>query len=83
MLRKNGSPQLKLHAYTIEDLMPQEHFLRDVDKYISFDFIYDKVEHLYSSTGKPSIDPVVIIKMLLIGYLYGIVSERNWKKKSL
>jgi transposase len=81
MLKKNVSPQLKLHAYTIEDLMPQDHFLRDVDRLVDFDFVYDKVEHLYSNTGKPSIDPVIIIKMLLIGYLYGIMSERQLEKE--
>jgi transposase len=81
MLRKNGSQQIKLMCYTIEDLMPQEHFLRDLDKYVSFDFIYDKVAHLYSAVGKPSIDPVVIFKMLLIGYLYNIDSERNLEKE--
>jgi len=81
MLKKNGSPQLKLHAYTIEDLMPQDHFLRDVDRLIDFNFIYDKVEDLYSNTGRGSIDPVIIVKMLLIGYLYGIMSERKLEKE--
>ena len=81
MLKKNGSPQLKLHTFTIEDLMPQDHFLRDVDSLVDFDFIYEKVEGLYSHTGRGSIDPVVIIKMLLIGYLYGIMSERKLEKE--
>ena len=57
--------------------MPKEHFLRDLEKYVDFRFIYDKVKDLYSNKGSPSIDPVMIIKMLLIGYLYGIDSERK------
>jgi transposase len=66
---------------TIEDIMPEEHFLRDLGKYVDFSFIYDKVEHLYSKTGRPSIDPVVLIKMILIGFLYGIESERRIEKE--
>jgi transposase len=80
MLRKN-SGQIKLITLTIEELMPEEHFLRDLEKYVDFSFIYDKVEHLYSKTGRPSIDPVVLIKMLLIGFLYGIESERRIEKE--
>ena len=57
--------------------MPKEHFLRDLEKYVDFRFIYDKVKDLYSNKGRPSIDPVMIIKMLLIGYLYGIDSDRK------
>jgi len=81
MLKRNGAKQLKMHIYTIEDLMPEEHFLRDLDALVDFDFIYEKVEDLYSQIGRGSTDPVVIIKMLLIGYLYGIASERQLEKE--
>jgi len=81
MIKKSGNKQVKMMCYTIEELMPTEHFLRDLDKHINFNFIYEKVEHLYSETGRPSIDPVVIVKMLLIGYLYGIDSERQLEKE--
>ena len=57
--------------------MPEKHFLRDLDRLVDFDFVYEKVEALYSRTGRPSVDPVVIVKMLLLGYLYGIGSERK------
>jgi len=77
MMTKRSAIQPKIQFCTIEDLMPQEHFLRDVDSLIDFDFIYDKVSHLYSNTGRPSIDPVIIAKILLIGYLYDIFSERK------
>jgi transposase len=66
---------------TIEELMPEDHFLRDLDRYVSFDFVYDRVAGLYSEIGRGSIDPVVIMKMLLIGYLYGIDSERRLMKE--
>ena len=77
MLKRAESKQMKMSFVTLEELMPQEHFLRDLDRLVDFDFIYDKVADLYSNTGRPSIDPVVMIKMLLIGYIYGIDSERK------
>ena len=44
---------------------------------VSFDFIYDLLAPHYPATGRPSVDPVSMFKMLLIGYLYGIKSERK------
>lgn len=61
----------------MEDIIPENHLLRLIDKYVDFSFIRHKVEHLYSHTGRPSIDPEVLLRMLLIGYLYGITSERR------
>ena len=55
--------------------------MRDLDRLVDFSFIYEKVESLYSNTGRPSIDPVVLVKMLLIGYLYGIDSERKLEQE--
>ena len=81
MLKRSESKQMKMSFVTLEELMPQEHFLRDLDKFIDFDFIYDNVADLYSNTGRPSIDPVVMIKMLLIGYIYGIDSERKFEQE--
>ncbi len=81
MLKRSESKQMKMSFVTLEELMPQEHFLRDLDKFVDFDFIYDNVADLYSNTGRPSIDPVVMIKMLLIGYIYGIDSERKLEQE--
>ena len=66
---------------TLEMLMPQEHFLRDLAKVMDFSFVYDKIEHLYSKFGRPAIDPVQLIKMLLLGFIYGIDSERKIEKE--
>ena len=55
-----------------------DHLLRKVNDIIDFSFIYDEVENLYcSNNGRPSIDPVILVKYLLIGFLYGINSERR------
>jgi transposase len=61
----------------IEEMVPADHLLRLVDKHVSLKFIHEKVKHLYSYTGRPSIDPEILLRMLLIGYLYGITSERR------
>ena len=58
-------------------LIPENHLLRKIDGMVSFDFIYGLLAPYYSATGRPSVDPVSMFKMLLVGYLYGIKSERR------
>ena len=81
MLSRKENKQTKMFFGTLEELMPKEHFLRDLDNTVDFNFIYEKVELLYSNTGRPSVDPVVLVKMLLLGYLYGIESERKLEQE--
>jgi transposase len=62
----------------IEDLMPQDHLLRKIDATIDFSFIAERTRPLYcEDNGRPCVDPVMLFKMLFIGYLYGIRSERR------
>lgn len=62
----------------IDDLVPEDHLLRIIDKAIDWTFIYELVREKYSSdNGRPSIDPVTLIKIPLIQYLYGIKSMRQ------
>ena len=61
----------------LEDLVPADHPLRGIDRWINFGVVEEKTKHLYSHTGRPSIDPEVLIRMMVIGYLYGITSERR------
>jgi len=80
MMTEQKTVQLKLinHIITIEDLVPQDHFLRKVERLIDFSFIYEEVRDLYcKDNGRPSTDPVVVIKYLLLGFLHGIDSERQ------
>ena len=55
--------------------------MRKLNRIISFDFIYDLLAPYYPATGRPSIDPVSMFKMLLVGYLYGIKSERRLEEE--
>lgn len=62
----------------IDDFVPQDHILRKIDTVLNFDFIYDLVADKYSPNhGRPSVDPVVLIKIVLIQYMFGIPSMRQ------
>lgn len=77
MLGENRRSERMFYYVRMEDIVPENHLLRLIDRHIDLKFIRDKVKHLYSHTGRPSIDPEVLLRMLLIGYLYGITSERR------
>lgn len=82
MLRSNREKQQSYEFVSIEDLVPQDHLLRKVDKYIDFSFIDDKVRPLYcADNGRPAIDPTVLFKMIFLGYFYGIRSERQLERE--
>ena len=71
------SRQMAMIFVDIESLIPETHLLRKIERMVSFNFIYDLLAPYYPATGRPSVDPVSMFKMLLIGYLYGIKSERR------
>ena len=71
------SRQMAMIFVDIESLIPETHLLRKIERMVSFNFIYDLLAPYYPATGRPSVDPVSVFKMLLIGYLYGIKSERR------
>ena len=63
-------------------MVPKDHFLRQVDSKVDFDFIYDLVEDTYSpNNGRPSLDPVMLVKIPLIKCFYGIRSMRQTMKE--
>lgn len=82
MLKERSSIQSELELICIEELVPASHLLRKIDRTIDFSFIYGKVEHLYCAhNGRPPVDPVMLFKMLFIGYLFGIRSERRLEQE--
>jgi transposase len=63
---------------TLEELVPSNHLLRQIEAALDFSFIRERVRHLYcADNGRPALDPVLLFKALLIGYLFGIRSERQ------
>jgi transposase len=78
MLNKAEVSQEEMEFVTIGMLVPDDHLLRKIDGAVDFEFIRERVRHLYcENNGRPALDPVVLFKLLLIGYLFGIRSERQ------
>lgn len=77
MTLKNTEQRFTEKNLSLDALVPKEHIIRKIDAAIDFSFIYEKVKPCYSSIGKPSIDPVVLFKIILIQYLFGIRSMRQ------
>ena len=73
------SGQIQMVILDIDSMIPEDHLLRQIKNCVNFDFIYEKAVPYYSHVGRRSIDPVVLIKMLLIGYLFGSSSfAHSW-----
>jgi transposase len=77
MMGQNDRSEALFYYFRLEDHIPENHLLRLIDKHISFAFVREKLKASYSDTGRPSIDPELLLRILLIGYLYGITSERK------
>ena len=78
MLTKEKLKTEQVVIFSMEDFIPQDHLLRKIDNAVDFTKIYSIVEELYClDNGRPSIDPVVLFKMVLIQHLYGIRSLRK------
>jgi transposase len=74
--RKTFEPKL-FYQVSLEERVPDEHLLRRVAAAVDFGFVRRLTARFYSHTGQPGIDPVVLFKMALVGWLYGITSERR------
>lgn len=82
MLKELSPQQYQFEIVTLEELVPEDHLVRKIDATIDFEFIRDAVKHLYcAGNGRPAVDPVRLIKMMLLGYLFGIPSERRLVKE--
>ena len=77
MMGQHCRSESLFYYFRIEDQVPANHLLRVIDGYVSFDFVREKLRASYSETGRPLIDPEVLLRILLLGYLYGITSERK------
>jgi transposase len=77
MMGQHTRSESLFYYFRLEDQIPENHLLRLIDRHVSFDFVRAKLKGSYSETGRPSIDPELLLRILLIGYLYGITSERK------
>jgi len=77
MMGHHARSEALFYYFRLGDQIPENHLLRLIDKHISFDFVRERLKDSYSDTGRPSIDPELLLRILLIGYLYGITSERK------
>jgi transposase len=65
------------YYFRLEDQIPPDHLLRLVDRFVDFSFLRKQLKDFHSPMGRPSIDPEILLRLLLVGYLYGITSERR------
>src|SRR5947209_7279052 len=77
MMGNHSRSESLFHYFRLEDQVPENHLLRLIDRHVNFDFVRAKLKDRYSDTGRPSIDPELLLRMLLVGYLYGVTSERR------
>jgi len=77
MMGQHSCSEALFYYFRLEDQIPENHLLRLIDKHISFAFVREKLKQSYSDMGRPSIDPELLLRILLIGYLYGITSDRK------
>ena len=77
MIGQHDRSEALFYYFRLEDQVPETHLLRLIEKHVSFVFVRERLKASYSETGRPSIDPELLVRILLIGYLYGITSERK------
>ena len=81
MTKHNAGNKNQIFFTSLEELVPQDDLVRKLEACIDWNFIYPTVEHLYSKVGRPSIDPVVLFKMVFINIIFGINSMRRTCKE--
>lgn len=78
MIKDRPPTQSSLEFVSIDELVPSDHLLRKIDKTIDFGFVHDLVKDYYcADNGRPALDPTLLFKLLFIGYLFGVRSERQ------
>ena len=77
MMGQHARSESLFYYFNLDDYVPENHLLRLIDKHVSLVFVRERLKDSYSETGRPSIDPELLLRILLIGYLYGITSERK------
>src|SRR5947209_19278022 len=74
--RQGGQGQF-FYAFDLDKVVPADHLVRQIDAMLDLTWVHKEFAPYYSHTGRPSIDPVLMIRMLIIGYVFAIRSERR------
>jgi len=77
MMGHHARSEALFYYFRREDQVPETHRLRLIDKHIRFDFVREQLKDRYSESGRPSMDPELLLRIVLIGYLQGVSSERK------
>jgi transposase len=77
MGQRKGKQARLFYSFNLDDHLPADHMLRSIDRYLDLTDLHQHIEEYYSHTGRPSVDPELMIRMLLVGYCFGIRSERR------
>ena len=78
MMGSNDKPQDEFfYSFNLEEVVPKDHLLRSIDRFLDLSDLREHLAPFYSHTGRPSVDPELMIRMLIIGYCLGIRSERR------
>lgn len=76
-MNKGGNQDGLFYSFNLEDHVPQDQLLRGIDRFLDLSDLRQHLSGFYSHTGRPSIAPELMIRMLVIGYCFGIRSERR------
>jgi transposase len=74
--RNQGQGQL-FYEFSLDEAVPEDHLVRQIAALLDLSWVYDELAPYYSEIGRPSIDPVLMIRMLILGYVFAIRSERQ------
>ena len=74
--RENGQGQF-FYSFDLDEVVPSDHLVRQIDSLLDLGWVHEELAPYYSHTGRPSIDPVLMIRILLVGYVFAIRSERR------
>src|SRR5438128_1595611 len=77
MGRSGGGQEQLFYSFSLDDHVPPDHLLRGIDRFLELGELRKHLSSFYSHTGRPSIDPELMIRMLIVGYCFGIRSERR------
>jgi transposase len=77
MGQREGRQGQFFYAFDLDKVVPRDHLVRQIDAVLDLNWVHKELAPYYSHTGRPSIDPVLMIRMLIVGYVFAIRSERR------